>query len=131
VILEVEVLCHLDDMVFLLWILRYGIGMTDQDNGESHIPNGVDYPISYFNKGLMMEPLLVPNNLDCDGPSCSMILAAQHLSKNEAIHDFVMVAKMVPVDDKIITLIIVIAIVVCGPVRVSRLLCAISPDVVH
>ena len=60
-----------------------------------------------------------------------MILAAQHLSKNEAIHDFVTVAKMVPIDDKIITPIIVIAIVVCGPVRVSRLLRAISPDVVH
>jgi len=79
----------------------------------------------------MMELLLVPNNLDCDGPSCSMILAAQHLSKNKAIHDFVTVAKMVPVDNKIITPIIVIAIVVCRLVRVSRLLCTISPDGVH
>ena len=82
----------------------------------------------------MMEPLLVPDNLYCDGPSGSMVSAAQHLSKGtlpEAVHDFVTVTKMVPVDDKIIAPIIVIAVVVCGSVRVSGLLRATSPDVIH
>ena len=82
----------------------------------------------------MMEPFLVPNNLYCDGPSCSMISAAQHLAERtlpEAVHDFVTVTKMVPVNDKIVTPIVVIAIVVRRSVRVSRLLRATSPDVIH
>jgi hypothetical protein len=43
---EVEVFRHLDDMVFLLWVLRYRVGITDQENEESHVPIGVDYPES-------------------------------------------------------------------------------------
>ena len=82
----------------------------------------------------MMEPFLVPDNLYCDRPSCSMISAAQHLAEGtlpEAVHDFVTVTKMVPVDDKIVTPIIIIAIIIRRPVRVSRLLRATNPDVIH
>jgi hypothetical protein len=43
---EVEVLRHLDDMMFLLWVLRNRVGITDQDNEVSHVPIGVDYPES-------------------------------------------------------------------------------------
>jgi hypothetical protein len=63
-----------------------------------------------------------------------MISAAQHLAKGalpEAVHDFVTVAEVVSVDDKIVSPIIVIPVVVCRSVRMSRLLRATSPDVIH
>ena len=82
----------------------------------------------------MMESLLVPNNLNCDRTSRSMISAAQYLTEGtlpETVHDFVTVTKLVPVHDKIVAAIIVIAVVVRRFVRVGRLLLATSPDVIH
>jgi len=72
-----------------------------------------------FNEGLMMEPLLVPNDLYCNRLSCSMISAAQDLAKGtlpEAVLYFVTVTKMITLDDKIITAVIVVAVVVCRSV---------------
>ena len=68
-----------------------------------------------FNEGLMMEPLLVPNNLYCNRLSCRMISTAQYLTERtfpEAVHYFVTVTKMVTLNDKVITAVIIVAVVV-------------------
>ena len=72
-----------------------------------------------FNEGLMMEPLLVPNNLYCNRLSCRMVSTAQYLAERtfpKAVQYFVTVTKMVTLDDKIITTVIVVAVVICGSV---------------
>jgi hypothetical protein len=82
----------------------------------------------------MVEPLLVSNDLDCDRPSCSMISAAQYLTKGplpEAARDFVTVTEMVMVDDKIVATVIVIAVVVRWFVRVRRFLLAAGTNAIH
>lgn len=82
----------------------------------------------------MMESLLVPNNLYCDRVSCSVVSAAQYLTEGalpETAHDFVAVTKMVMINDKIVATIVVITVVIRRPVRVSKLLLATSPNIIH
>lgn len=97
-IAEVEVLCHLYDVVLLLWVPLAKI-IKDLD----------------FNEGLMMEPLLVPNNLYCNRLSCCMVSTAQYLAERtlpEAVQYFVTVTEMVTLNDKIITAVIIVTVVV-------------------
>jgi hypothetical protein len=87
-----------------------------------------------FDKGLMMEPLLVPNNLYCNRPSCRMISTAQYLAERtlpKAVQYFVAVTKMVTLDDKIITAVIIVAVVVRRFVGVGWFFLATSSNVKH
>ena len=63
-----------------------------------------------------------------------MVPAAQYLAKRtlpEAVHDFVTVTEMVTVDDKIITAVIIIAVVIGRPLGMGWLLLATSSNVIH
>lgn len=63
----------------------------------------------------MMETLLVPDNLYCNRLSCRMISTTQYLAErtlSEAVHYFVTITKMVTLDDKIVTAVIIVAVVV-------------------
>jgi hypothetical protein len=87
-----------------------------------------------FNEGLVVEPLLVPNNLYCNRLSCRMISTAQYLAERtlpEAVHYFVTVTKMVTLDNKIITAVIIVAVVVRWSVGMSWFLLATSSNVKH
>jgi len=87
-----------------------------------------------FNEGLMMEPLLVPNDLYCNRLSCSMISTAQYLAERtlaEGVQYFVTVTKMVTLNDKIITTVIIIAVVVRRSVGMGQFLLATSSNVKH
>ena len=82
----------------------------------------------------MVEPLLVPNNLYCNRLSCGMVSAAQYLAEGtlpEAVHDFVTVAEMITVNNKIITAVIIIAVVVRQPFRMSWFLLTTSSNIIH
>lgn len=116
-IAKVEVLRHLDNMMLLIWVPL------------AQVIKNLD-----FDEGLMVKPLLVPNNLNCDRRSRSMISAAQHLTKRplpQTVHDFVTVGKMVTIDHEIVAALVVVAEVVRRPVWVREFLFATGPDVVH
>lgn len=82
----------------------------------------------------MMKTLLVPNNLYCNRLSCCMVSATQYLAKRtlpKAAHDFVTVAEVVMVDDKIIAAVIIVAVVVRQSLGMGLLLLATSSNVIH
>ncbi len=87
-----------------------------------------------FDKGLVVESLLVSNDLNCNRCTRGMISAAQYLTKGplpKAVHDFVTVTEMVMINYKIVTAVVVVAVVIRRLIWVSRFLLATSPDVVH
>jgi hypothetical protein len=82
----------------------------------------------------MVESLFVSNNLDCDRPSCSMISATQYLTKGslpEAACDFVTIAEMVMVNDKVVAAVVVVAVVIRWLVRMCKFLFAAGSDEIY
>ena len=82
----------------------------------------------------MVKPLLVPNDLNSDRRSRSMISAAQHLTEgslSQTVHNFVAVGKMVTIDHEIVTAVVVVAVIVRRSFWVRKFLLATSPNVVH
>lgn len=82
----------------------------------------------------MVKSLLVPNDLNRDRRSRSMISTAQHLTErplSQAVHDFVAVGEMVAIDYEIVAAVVVVAVVVRRSFWVRKFLFATGPDVVH
>ena len=80
-----------------------------------------------------MKSLLVPNYLNRNRRSRSMISTAQHLTEgslSKAVQDFVTVGKMVMIDHKIVAAVVVIAEIVGRFFWVRGFLRATGPDVV-
>lgn len=68
---EVEVVQHMNHVVGLILILQ---------------PEMVQHP--HFHQRLVMEPLLIPDDLDCDLSPCAMILSPDDLAEGSLANHF-------------------------------------------
>lgn len=70
-----------------------------------------------FDQSLMMKSLLVPNDLDRDHLTCTVISTLQHLSKRsfpQNVNDLVTIANVVVRDEQVVASIVVVSEVVCS-----------------
>ncbi len=87
-----------------------------------------------LHKCLMMEPFLVSDDLNGHRFTSTVISTMQNLTKRslpERVNHFVPIGQVIVIDDKVVTSIIIIAVVICRIVTSSRLLVTPGPDVVH
>ena len=80
-----------------------------------------------------MKSLLVPNDLNRNRRSRSMVSTAQYLTErslSKAVQDFVTIGKMVMIDHEIVTAVVVVAVIVRRFFWVRGFLRATGPDVV-
>ena len=67
----------------------------------------------------MVEPLLVPDDLDRHGLAGAMVAAVQHLTERalaQSVDDFVAVRQMVMHDNEIVASFVVVAVIIRGVV---------------
>lgn len=78
---EVKVLCHFDDMVFLLMVLSEKVGTEMKGTFENTHPFPQIIQDLDFNQGLVMEAFLVSNDLDGHRFTRAVVAAVQDLTK--------------------------------------------------
>lgn len=81
VVAEVEVFRHLDNMVLLFLILKGLSALIEVCDQYPTYPFAQTVQDLDLHKSLVMEPLLIPNNLDGYGLASAMVAAVQHLSE--------------------------------------------------
>lgn len=86
-----------------------------------------------LNKSLVVEPLFVADDFDCDRFTGAVITTMENLAKRslaESIYNFVSIGEMVMVDHKIIASFVIVAIVVDRVVQYRWLLPAACADAI-
>ena len=160
---EVEVFGHSDDVVFLFWVLEErkknegwkGRRKVSEGERKRRVENeggkrvgkrergkkgsSRTYPFPQIiqdldlHQSLMMESLLIPDDLDRDRTSRTMISTLQNLTKRpfpQQSDDLVSIREMIVLDNEVISSLVVVAVVVGRFLPRRSLLGGVLADVV-
>lgn len=112
---EVEVFSHFYNMMLLILVLKSSVSTISAITCVNAHPFAEAIQDLDLYEGLVVEPLLVSDDLDGYRFTSAVVATMQHLSERslaQCIDDFITVCQVVTIDDKIVTTLIVISMIV-------------------
>jgi hypothetical protein len=131
---KVEVLRHLDDVMFLIGVLWNLVSKERCEVKEVANPFAEVVKNLYLDQSLVVETFLVPDDLDSDRLASTMVTTTQDLAEGtlpKCVHHLVSECQMIMGNNLIIAAFVVIAVIVYIILRCSLLLFTSRSDEVY